>query len=132
MKLFDKTLGALETQMTIHLKRHTLLASNVANADTPNYKARELDFAGALDKALDGNTSAVTKTHGRHMDISSSEAPHVVLDHSMPVGADGNNVDLDIAMARMSQNSGGYTQAANLLQMKLRMLRAAARGRAGF
>ena len=52
MKLFDKTFDVLEKSMDLHFKRHSVLASNVANSETPGYKAREIDFAGELERAL--------------------------------------------------------------------------------
>jgi flagellar basal body rod protein FlgB len=66
-----------------------------------------------------------------HLDIDTSNGAHIYIDKSMPVGADGNNVDLDIQMGKISANSRQYSQALNLLTVKLRMLKAAAMGRAG-
>jgi len=74
----------------------------------------------------------LNKTNPKHMDLSSAQGAHVVLDHSMAVGADGNNVDLDRTVGRLSTNASAYTGTATLLQMKLRILRMAARGRGGF
>ncbi|MCB0322893.1 MAG: flagellar basal body rod protein FlgB [Bdellovibrionales bacterium] len=132
MELFDKTFNAIERKLDLHLKRHTVLSSNLANSETPHFTAREIDFAGELKKALGQHEEPLVKTNPQHMDISSSEGAHIVLDQSMPVGADGNNVDLDITTARISSNGRAYTGAAELLSMKLRMLRMAARGRGGF
>ncbi len=132
MKLFDNTFSAIEKKMDLHLRRHALLSSNLANSETPNYTARDLDFAGELKQALGHETSTLKKTNSRHMDLSSAQGSHVILDQTMPVGADGNNVDLDRTVGRISTNARGYTGAANLLQMKLRILRMAARGRGGF
>ncbi len=131
MKLFDKTFDAIEKKLDLTLQRHSVLSSNVANADTPNYTARELNFAGELRKALGDAPENVTKTHPQHMDISSSTGSHIVLDHSGARGADGNNVDLDIAMGKLSSNAAKYRGAAELLSMKVRILRMAARGRGG-
>ena len=132
MKLFDNTFDAIEKKMDLHLRRHAVLSSNLANADTPNYTARDVDFAGELQKALGHSEEPLKKTDPRHMDLSASSGAHVVLDNTMPVGADGNNVDLDKTVGRISANARGYTGAATLLQMKLRILRMAARGRGGF
>ena len=132
MDLFDKNFYAIQKKMDLHFKRHMILSGNVANNETPNYRTRELDFAGELQKALGTRQEPLNKTHPGHMDLVSQQRSRVVVDNKTPVGADGNNVDLDIAMGKLSSNARGYTGAGTLLQMKLRMLRMAARGRGGF
>ena len=133
MKLFDPAFDALERKLDIHLKRHAVLSGNVANNDTPNYRAREVNFAGELEKAMGEENKSLTKTNSTHMDLTRETSDHVVFDNSGAMGSDGNNVDLDIAMGKLSQNSREYSGAINLLTVKLRMLRAAASGgRGGF
>jgi len=130
LKIFDKTFGALERRMDLALKRHTVLSSNVANAETPNYRAREVDFAGALKQALGANSSdPLEKTNPKHMSVGGSGQEFITFDNTGAVGADGNNVDLDITMGKLSRNSATYEHSVSLLQMKLRLLRMAARGR---
>ena len=131
MEIFDKTFSALERKLDLHFKRHMLLSSNVANSETPNFKARELDFSGELQKALGTEQEELKKTNVRHMDISRAQGNHVVSDYSGAMGADGNNVDLDLAMGKLSENSRAYQNGVSMLEMKLRMLRMAARGTGG-
>ena len=132
MKLFDSTFGALERALDLRFKRHVVLSSNVANSETPNYRAREVNFAGELKRVLDtGKTQDLKTTHTKHLETGLRETSHIVLDKSMPIGADGNSVDLDIAMGKLSANSRAYTGAATLITMKLRTIRTAARGRGG-
>lgn len=132
MELFDKTFRAVEKKLDLHFKRHMVLASNSANSETPNYKARELDFAGELDRAMGRDAKDLAMTSPKHMDLSGTEGAHVVLDNSAAVGADGNNVDIDLNMGKLSANSRAYTNAVELLNVKLQMLRMAARGNGGF
>ena len=132
MDLFDKTFNAIEKKLDLHLKRHSVLSGNVANFDTPNYRAREVDFAGELQKALDTKEQVLGKTNARHLDLVSETSAHIIFDNSGAVGSDNNNVDLDIAMGKLSANSRAYQKAVTLLSMKLRMMQQAARGRAGF
>lgn len=131
MKLFDQNVDALNKALDLRFRRHSVLASNIANADTPNYRAREVDFAGELKKALNQDTDTLEKTNPMHMDLSSSEGAHIVYDNSMEMGADGNNVDLDVSMNRFAENSRAYSGAVNLLTLKFRLLRAVVRGTAG-
>ena len=132
MELFDKTFNTIECKLDLHLKRHSVLSGNIANHETPNFRAREVDFAGELKKALGEKKADIQKTHQNHMDISGATKDHVVFDNTGAVGADGNNVDIDVQSGKLSANVRAYTSAANLLTMKLRMLRMAARGRGGF
>ncbi len=132
MELFDKTFRAVEKKLDLHFKRHMVLAGNTANSETPNYKAREINFAGELERALGTEQKDIAKTNPLHMDLSANENSHVVLDNSGAVGADGNNVDIDINMGKLSANSRSYNNAVEMLNVKLQMLRMAARGTGGF
>ena len=132
MKLFDTTLAAMEKKMDLAFNRHALITSNIANSETPNYKARELDFAGELEKALGRKEETLVKTNPQHLDLASNQGSHIVLDNTGAVGADGNNVDLDIAIGKLSENARSYSGTTNLLLMKFRILRMAASGRGGF
>lgn len=132
MDLFDKSFLGLEKAMDVRYKRHLTLAGNVANNDTPNYRAREVDFAGELKRAFDDDKSdAMKKTHTGHMDVGGENTSHLIYDNVGAVGADGNNVDLDIQMGKLGTNASAYQGAATLLQMKLRILRLVSRGQGG-
>ncbi|MCC6933489.1 MAG: flagellar basal body rod protein FlgB [Deltaproteobacteria bacterium] len=130
MNLFgDAGFKVLERSLDLRIKRHALLTSNVANSETPGFKARELDFAGELEKAVGKQNESLAKTNPGHQDLASLQASHIVFDNSGAVGNDGNNVDLDINVGKLSSNAAGYNHAVNLLTMKLRILRDAASGR---
>jgi len=64
---FDKALGIHADALQVRSRRLELLASNLANADTPNYKARDIDFRAALGHAEQGLAVAVRRTHAGHM-----------------------------------------------------------------
>jgi flagellar basal-body rod protein FlgB len=131
MKLFDSTFNAIERRLDLTLRRHTVLSGNIANNETPNFRARDVNFSKEIEKALGVHKDEMVKTSPLHMDVTQLSGEHVYLDNSMPVGADGNNVDLDIQMGKLSSNSRDYSGALNLLSVKLRMLKSAAMGRAG-
>jgi flagellar basal-body rod protein FlgB len=131
MKIFDTTMSAVETKLSLHARRHAVLAGNAANSDTPNFRARELDFAGELKKALKQDDSTLTKTHSGHMDLSSPGGSHLVFDNYGAMGNDGNNVDLDITMGKLGSNARNFDHAANFMSMKFRMLRTAAQSAGG-
>ncbi len=130
MKLFNNTMEAIERSMDQRIRRHTLLTSNVANSETPNYRARDMDFGSELAKILDqAPEDSLKTTSDKHMDTARLSEAHVILDNDGAMGADGNNVDLDIAMGKLSENSRAYQNAVNLLGVELRLIKNAARGR---
>lgn len=131
MKIYDTTFDLLQRAMDVRIKRHAVLSSNVANSETPNYKARELDFAGELNKVLTQKTENVEKTNTMHMDLDENSSSHVILDNSGAVGADGNNVDLDISMGKLGENVRAYSNAATWLGVQLRLLKNVTKGRVG-
>ncbi len=131
MKIFDSTLQAIERKLDLSIKRHAILSGNIANQETPNYVAREYDFGREIESALGSDSDTITRTNGRHMDIGGSSNSHVSIDKSTPFGADGNNVDLDIEMGKLSANSRDYNSSINLLTVKLKMLKAAVSGGKG-
>ena len=134
MSIFDNTLNAIEKALDLRLRRHSVLSGNVANSETPKYRAREFDFAGELQRVMAQNepgSTDVKKTDKNHIDLSSTMGPHIIFDDAGAVGADGNNVDLDIQMGKLGENSRAYQAAVSYMQVKLRMLRTIARGRGG-
>ena len=68
-----------------------------------------------------------TKTDSKHLDISWDASSHTVPDESGVTKPDGNNVDLDLQMGRLAQNSGDYTNAARLIKRQLGLIRTAIR-----
>lgn len=132
IKIFDNTFNMIEKALDVRLKRHQVISGNVANSDTPNFTAREYDFSGTLERMMSqGDRNELARTHQTHMDVNTNRTPHVAYDNSGAVGSDGNNVDLDIQMGKLSANSRAYTAATNYLNMKLRLIRFAANGGRG-
>ena len=127
MKLFDKTMTALQRSMDLRFKRHMVLTSNVANSETPGYRARDVNFAGELDRIL--SHPGTTLDNKVSEQLLRTDDSHLVFDDSGTMKSDGNNVDLDIQMGKISTNAQEFGGAALLLSMKLRLLKLAARGR---
>lgn len=114
--LFDPTLQGLAQALTLHQRRHEVLASNLANVETPGFRARELDFQQELRQAFEATTDP-EPVRGQ-----------VVPDPSAPPRADGNTVDLDQQMAKLNANGTGYLALARILGHRLSMLRQAIEG----
>lgn len=126
-RLLDRTMGGLTRAMDLTWRRNEAIVSNIANAETPGYRAVELNFAGELKRAFGQNSDPVVQTHPQHIDLKSETGAHLVPDLSGATKADGNNVDIDIQMGQLASNSGEYSQAAELMRRKLRFLNYAIR-----
>ncbi|EQC44806.1 flagellar basal body rod protein FlgB [Bacteriovorax sp. Seq25_V] len=128
MKIEDKTLKALAASLNLRQMRHEILSSNIANADTPGYKAKRVDFEDALQRALDvdGNMEMLTSENG-HFDVGNGGfenlQPEIYEDPNGVVSEDGNTVDRDAELAKMAENKILYDSAVKLLNKKLGMLK---------
>lgn len=123
--IFDKNTSALEEAMTLYHKRNTALTSNIANIETPQYRAIDLDFKSELERAFEPEKTGagLLKTNSDHLDLKGEGKAHFVADYSGMTKADGNNVDVDIQMGKLSYNSGKYSTAAAVVRKKMQMLR---------
>lgn len=126
-KIFGETLPGLQKVLSLTMRRNEALVSNIANSETPGYRAVDLNFSNELKKAFNQNSSSLTLTNSKHMDTSDTSGAHIVSDFSGATKADGNNVDIDIQMGRLTFNSGRYSMAANLMRKQLTLLKQAIR-----
>jgi flagellar basal-body rod protein FlgB len=117
--LFDPTIEGLARTLTLHQQRHEVLASNLANVETPGYRARELDFQDTLKEAFDSRGGG-ERAEGR--------ASTVVEDKTAPRRADGNTVDMDMQMAKLNANGTSYLALARILGRRVALLRQAIEG----
>jgi flagellar basal-body rod protein FlgB len=115
MGKLDDYLQVNETAINVRAQRQQLLASNIANADTPNYKARDIDFSAALQNALDGKNAtanALNKTNPAHLDgnASSTGSDGTTILYRTPTqpSADGNTVDMDVERNQFADNAVHY------------------------
>ena len=126
--ILDNTTRGLEKSLDLTLRRNTLIAGNVANTETPGYRAKDINFAGELERAMGEQPGKeLKKTDARHLDTTSDSSSRVVDDYSGATRADGNNVDIDLQMGRLAYNSGKYSAATRFLRKKLGMLKFAIR-----
>lgn len=124
-KLFDSTMPGLEKMLDLTYRRNEAITSNIANAETPQYRAADVNFAGELERAFGNTQAAIKKTNAKHLDLQSSSEARLQADLSGATKGDGNNVDIDIQMGKLTFNSGQYSIAANLVKRKLQHLRTA-------
>jgi len=125
--IFDRTLNGLQRQLDLTWQRNEAITSNIANAETPQYRAVDVNFGNELDRAFQRQASPLLKTDGKHLDLTAEQGSFVVSDISGLTKPDGNNVDIDLQMGRLASNGSAYGNAANLVKKKLNLLRNAIR-----
>ncbi len=109
--------------------RNQVLSSNIANADTPNYKARDIDFGTALRDAQSGQLS-MTKTSNLHKSSWSTERLGQSVQYRIPTQPtlDGNTVETDVEQAAFAENAVQYRATLRFLDGQIRSLRYALKG----
>ncbi|WP_258239636.1 MULTISPECIES: flagellar basal body rod protein FlgB [Pseudidiomarina] len=130
--MIDKLSNALQFQqqaLALREQRQRVLADNIANADTPNYKARDFDFKAELQRATAQQSApvGVAKTHAGHMSVGVSNTPNVDLMYRNPAQnrLDGNTVDMDRERAAFLENSLRYQADIQFMDDKISGLRKA-------
>ena len=127
---FNKALGVHEAALTLRSQRAEVLASNLANADTPNFKARDIDFSKALQQAQNTQSNGLQRTHSSHLDSRiGTEIPGLSYRvPSQPDTGDGNSVDAQLEQAKFAENAMQYEATLRFLDGRFKGLMLAVRG----
>lgn len=130
---FDSALGIHAQAMQLRSQRAEVLAQNLANADTPNYKARDIDFRAVLEQAHRANEQAAlpaSTTHANHLPLPGATAAEPLLLYRQPHQAslDGNTVETQKEHAEFMDNAVRYQASLQFLGGRLRTLLSAIRG----
>ena len=128
----NDALGFQQRALSLRAYRQEVLASNIANADTPHYKARDLDFKASLQGALAGMGG-----RGGQVDLARTSPGHLGAGGSAPGGVrllyraesqssvDGNTVDMDVERAAFAENALQYEASITFINGMLRTLQSA-------
>ncbi|MFC3606712.1 flagellar basal body rod protein FlgB [Stutzerimonas tarimensis] len=127
---FDKALGVHERALGFRAQRAEVLANNIANADTPNYKARDLDFSAVLAAEQGKGGFGMARTSERHIAAAGVELADPGLRFRNPAHAalDQNTVDMQVEQANYAQNAIDFQASFTLLNSKLKGIVSALRG----
>lgn len=130
----DDTLRFHETALSLRAQRQQLLASNIANADTPNYKARDVDFSKALQGALARNGAPAEP-------MARTAPPHLAPQGKVTIGGlepqyrttvqgsvDGNTVDMDVERNQFTDNAIRYEASLTMINGQIKKLLTAIQG----
>jgi flagellar basal-body rod protein FlgB len=126
MNMIDSAFSAHEKALGVRSQRMELLSRNIANADTPNFKARDIDFKQALKDTL---SSSLQTTHGAHIQ-SADDSTRNATKYRVPfnVAIDGNTVELPVEQAKFGQYAAEYQTTLSILENRISNIRKALRG----
>lgn len=122
-----------QAALNLRAARQELIAANIANADTPNYKARDIDFASALQGAMSGSGAVLplTKSSPEHLGGANGDsimgAPVLYRTVVQP-SADGNTVDMDVERAQFADNALRYEASVKFVSDQAKDVLAALQG----
>ena len=131
--------NSLDTSLQFHVEalnlralRQQVLASNIANADTPGYKARDIDFSKSLEAAVAGRTqtTSLATTAARHLAPGQQGAAGGPVLYRKPVqpSLDGNTVDMDVERAQFAENAIHFEANLMFINSQLKAMLAAIQG----
>lgn len=129
MNLFDGTIDTLTDSLNYSSTKNRAIANNIANVDTPDYKAKQVNFKNVLNKTLTDSTPT-KKTQPQHIDFKNdvnenytiSSKGNTVYNHN------GNNVDMDKEMSDLAENQIYYQVVVDRLNGKFSDLQSVLRG----
>jgi len=140
----DEALGFYQQALDLRSYRQQVLAANIANADTPNYKARDFDFnstlaavqgmpQGGVAPGAAAGRLALANTSSAHLSANGSGAaapgsPALLYRTTLQMSADGNTVDMDVERARFADNALHYEADVTFVSSQIKTLLTAVTG----
>ena len=127
--MFDNIFGIHEQALLLHGQRLSVLATNISNADTPNYKARDIDFSAVLAHT-DESALPMRITQAAHLTLNDDGLAPGELKYRNPYQAslDGNTVEMPVEQAAFSENNVRYQASLGFINGEIANLRLAITG----
>ncbi len=124
MRIFDHTMEVMGRALDSRSARQRVIASNIANEETPGYRAKDLKFKEALAAARHPSGSVSLRvTHNRQLSSSGKQVDgHIIEIPVADLPLDANSVNLDLEMAKLTDNAMHYNTTAELMARKFRGL----------
>ncbi|MDA7025869.1 flagellar basal body rod protein FlgB [Bacillus sp. CLL-7-23] len=127
MDIFAGTIKTLEGSLRQANIKQKVISNNIANVDTPNYKAKEVSFKNVLNE--ESSRLNAIKTDYRHIDFKGNQSNYsVVSSKNTSYQKNGNNVDIDREMSEMAKNQIQYQALVERISGKFNSLRTALTG----
>lgn len=128
MSLFSGTISSLQNGLDYATTKNQTIANNIANVDTPNYKAKDVVFKDVLNQQISSGFQA-KRTHEDHLTFGSKESSsRIVSNNSTQYNHNGNNVDIDKEMTELANNQIYYQALVDRMNGKLNSLQTVIRG----
>lgn len=134
----DDALGFHQTALRVRAQRQELIASNIANADTPNFKARDIDFKAAFESAMSGiskTSQELTQTNPAHLSANPLPMQNGLAQPGDPQyrkmiegSVDGNTVDMDVERNQFADNGIRYEASLTMINAQLKQLTSVMQG----
>lgn len=124
---FDRALSVHAQTLELRSRRAEILAANLANADTPNYQARDLDFAATLARAR-GGEGTLKATHAAHLQPAGQNSGELLYRTPMQMSLDGNTVEPEQEKAAFADNALRYQASLRFMSSRVQGLLSAIRG----
>ena len=122
----DASMRFQQEALRLRTQRQEVLSSNIANADTPQYKARDFDFSAALSQAVgrEGGPVALAQTAARHLGARGhlSGGPDMLYRQPMQSSMDGNTVEMDTERVSFAENAVRYEVGLTVLSGKIKSM----------
>src|SRR5690554_8139442 len=126
---FQNALGIHPDALQLRATRSSVLANNLANSDTPGFKARDIDFKAVLEGQVQSNKAmAVERTQAGHLSGNSNIGSELLYRNPMQPSIDGNTVDSQIEQAMFARNAMNYNASFEFVNGKFTGLKSAIRG----
>lgn len=130
MPSIEQSVSVFSQALNLRTQRHQVLASNIANADTPHYKARDFSFEAAMQNAMGGRVQgggvALARTSAGHIQGASGSGPAMLQYRKETQSAvDGNTVDMDVERSQIAENAMQYQILTQLIGDKFKSIRSA-------
>lgn len=127
MQMIDRVLGVSPQALTLRAQRFEMLSANLANADTPGYKAVDIDFRAAMTQARQ-LTRPLAHSHPDHIPLSGSASPEPLYRVPVQQSLDGNTVETDQEHAAFMDNAIRYQASLNFLDARISSIKSTLRG----
>jgi flagellar basal-body rod protein FlgB len=128
MSWIDSSLSGQVIALQLKSERAELIAGNIANSDTPNYKARDIDFRAEFERRISGESGgALRTTNAQHMKPEGGGSAHITFSEEGG-GEDGNTVESEKEQATYTKNAIQYQVSLQFLNSKIRGLKLALKG----
>jgi len=122
-------MDVLQKGLSASWTRNAVIRNNIANVETPNFKASYVEFESLLKRAVQESGFVGTRTHDKHIEIGATSleniSPRILQSRELSMRMDGNNVDIESENVRLAQNSIFYNTLMEKLNSEIRRLRMA-------